>query len=419
MKILYIVDSFPSVSIAFILNHIEGMIERGHEVRILSRLRTQETVMAPTVVKYKLLDKTEFMEVVPTSFGQRLKYFLPKMIKMLFSRPALLLKSLNPFSYGKQALALRVFPDAYTSTQLKENDFDVIHAQFGNLGLIAARMRELGGLRGKIVTHFRGFDLGVILQYHRNPKYYQYLFERGELFLANSNFFYEKLLGLGAPKDRTFVHYSGTKVEMFPNERILPWRKDNQIHFGTVGRLVGKKGYPYIFEALARIKQIRPEISFTYQIVGNGPDEDSLKSLVARLGLQNEVTFLGAQNHDFVSKFLRSIDVFLSHNVTSENGDQDAPVNTIKEAFLCELPVISTLHGGIPELVKHGENGLLSAEKEVEAFAQNMLVLADNPQLCRNYGTAGRKFVIENFENQMLLDKLESFYEMAINRQAS
>ena len=94
--------------------------------------------------------------------------------------------------------------------------------------------------------------------------------------------------------------------------------------------------------------------------------------------------------------------------------EQDAPVNTLKEAMAMGLPVISTYHGGIPELVQDGVSGYLVAERDFQAIADLLQYLIANPQLWQDLGKQGSQFVREHYDINQLNDDLVTIYQKSL-----
>lgn len=110
-----------------------------------------------------------------------------------------LMGALNPFRYGRDAASLRLFHEA--SSTIGALPYDLIHAHFGPNGLRATRMRELGALKGKIVTTFYGFDVSRHMAVHGHSVYAP-LFARGEFFIGISDLMRRQLIDRGCPPDQ-------------------------------------------------------------------------------------------------------------------------------------------------------------------------------------------------------------------------
>ncbi|MEN9223394.1 MAG: glycosyltransferase, partial [Thermostichus sp. BF3_bins_97] len=107
----------------------------------------------------------------------------------------------------------------------------------------------------------------------------------------------------------------------------------------------------------------------------------------------------------------------LAPSVTASDGNQDAPVNVLKEAMAMGLPVISTWHGGIPELVQEGVSGFLVPERDPQALAERLSYLIQHPQRWSEMGRAGRSFVERVFDLETLNDELVRQYQRILREE--
>jgi colanic acid/amylovoran biosynthesis glycosyltransferase len=106
---------------------------------------------------------------------------------------------------------------------------------------------------------------------------------------------------------------------------------------------------------------------------------------------------------------------FLAPSVTAADGNQDAPVNTLKEAMAMGLPVISTYHGGIPELVEDGVSGFLVPERDAKAIAQKLDYLISHPEIWVQMGRSGRRQVEDKYDMEKLNDELVKIYQNSLS----
>jgi len=125
-------------------------------------------------------------------------------------------------------------------------------------------------------------------------------------------------------------------------------------------------------------------------MLGDGPLLPGCRELVKSLAIEEGVTFLGAQPPSVVREEMRRARCFVQHSVVASSGDSEGTPVAILEAGATGLPVVSTRHAGIPDVVVEGETGLLVAEHDVEGMAQCMLAVAQDPELAGRLGRAGR-----------------------------
>jgi len=171
---------------------------------------------------------------------------------------------LNFVKYGQRSLSLWF---TYAIAPLLDTPtYDIIHAQFGTDGLTSLALRDIGALRGKLITTFRGYDISTYVQ-SNGKDVYQSLFETGDFFLANCEFFRQRAIQLGCDPAQIKVHGSGIDCRRFTFKPRQP-AADGVMRIVTTGRLVEKKGIEYSIRAIAQLLQRYPRLE--YSIVGDG-----------------------------------------------------------------------------------------------------------------------------------------------------
>lgn len=414
MRVAFIVANFPVMSETFILNQIVGLIERGITVDIYAieeNVKVDTTKVHPDIEKYNLLERTYYVPKIPTNFLLRLLKGIA-LSASFYQAPLVLLRSLNIFKYGTQAASLRLL---YRSKYLVTKEpYDIIHCQFGTIGLPIMQLQELGAIEGKLVVSFRGYDISSVIR-QRGEQVYNKLFKTGDFFLTNCNYFKNRLLKLGCNEDKLVVLGSGIDCSKFVYvPRTLP--PDGLIRIATTGRLVEKKGIEYCIRAVARL--VKNNKNIEYSIMGDGPLKEQLQQLINDLGVSDQIKLLGQKRQQEVVKILSESSIFIATSITAANGDQDAPVNTLKEAMAMGMPVIGTLHGGIPELVENGVSGFLVPEKDVDALAEKLSWLVEHPLTWVSMGKAGRAYVEEHYDTNRLNERLVEIYQQVLTEKA-
>jgi len=329
-------------------------------------------------------------------------------IKNFHEAPLKILKSLDIFRYGKTALSLKLLYVLIPFLDEGEK-FDIIHCHFGLNGIIGAYLKEIG-INGKLVTTFHGYDMSSFIINNGNDVYNK-LFINGNLFLPISNYWRKKLIRLGCNEKKTIVHRMGNNLEKFKfSERRK--KPGESIEVLTVGRLIEKKGHEYAIKAIAKI--VRKYRNIEYIIAGDGPLRSKLEDLVSELGIESYIKFLGAVEQNEVLKLYYESHIFVLPSVTASNGDQEGIPVVLMEAQATGLPVISTYHTGIPEVVLDGKSGFLVPEKDVDALAERLEYLIEHPELWPDMGRYGRKFVEEKHDIKKLNQKLVEIYQNLI-----
>jgi colanic acid/amylovoran biosynthesis glycosyltransferase len=216
---------------------------------------------------------------------------------------------------------------------------------------------------------------------------------------------------LGCDPQKLIVHRLGTELK---KPSLLPTGpvRDGKIVVLTIARLVEKKGVEFGIRAVAKLLKKHPEIE--YIIVGDGPRRSSLQRLIESLGAGENIQLVGLKDQAEIADLLENSDVLLAPSITPESGDEEGTPVVIMEAFAQGLPVVSTHHAGIPEVVKDGISGFLVAERDVDALAAKLEVAIADPQLRLRMGECGRALVEEEYDNNKLNDRLVRIYHQAI-----
>jgi glycosyltransferase involved in cell wall biosynthesis len=169
---------------------------------------------------------------------------------------------------------------------------------------------------------------------------------------------------------------------------------------GWIGRMTGIKRTD---DVLLAFKSLRERgIDARLCLVGDGPDRDQVERRAHELGVMKETLFLGYQEQ--VSSFFSAFDVFIL-----PSANEGTPVTAI-EALAAGKPVVATRVGGIPDVVRDGEDGFLVAPGDVEALAERLAQLATDPQLRERMGEAARARVRERYSVERLVDDVDRLY---------
>lgn len=412
MRIAYFVASFPIISETFVLNQITGIMDRGHEVVIFSWSRHDFEKIHSIVEKYGLLNHTYYLDDLPKNkFLRALKFtvlFLENILKLRFRVVHLAINSIR-FRKIAASLGMPSLTTFNAGILLLKNNPEIIHCQFGSLGPRGLFLKRLCGLNSKLVTSFRGADATKFIQ--KKPGFYDELFTNGDLFLPVSHSLEQRLIEIGCDKNKIKILHSGIDCTLF-NYSPRRLNTDKIAHILTIARLVEKKGVYYGIRAIEKL--ISDNYRIQYNIVGDGELRLELQQLIRDLGLDKYVHIIGWKNHDEIFQLLSDAHILLAPSITAKDGDQEGIPNVIKEAMALGIPVVSTYHSGIPELVQDGISGFLVPERDTTALADRLAYLVDHPEIWPEMGEAGRKFIEDNFNNEKLNDLLIDLYNSKI-----
>jgi len=411
MKIAFIVDEFPVLSQTFILNQITGLIDRGYEVDIFPEKPGNEPVMHEDVIKYNLLKRT-YYQTIPVNKFSRLGKYIFLVISNFHKNPIVLLKTLNILRIRRSSPLLNILCKAIQFSD--KGHYDIIHCHFGPLGNTGALLKDIGVIKGKVVTAFHGYDISMYMK-NKGNKVYNYLFEVGDIFLPISERWKNELIKLGCGEKKIIVHRMGIDTSKF---RFSPRNhpKNGKIHLLTIARLVEKKGVQYGINAVAKILNKYPDIE--YRIIGDGPLRNNMVDLIQELNIGNNVKLLGWKKQEEIIELMKYADILLAPSVTSQDGDQEGIPVVLMEALAQGMPVISTYHSGIPELVQDGISGFLVPERDVDSLAERLTYLCEHQEIWPEMGKAGRKYVEENYDINKLNDQLVELYRRFLNEES-
>ncbi len=292
--------------------------------------------------------------------------------------------------------------------------YDVILCHFGTTARQVQILRDIGAIHGKLATVFHGYDMSVFVR-ERGMGIYRGLLERGELALPISEHWKSLLLEMGADPGRVQVHRMGIDCTKFAfKERVMDANNpEAKVRLVTIARLVEKKGVEYVIRAVAQLVERYPQIE--YEIVGNGPLEASLRALIQELGVEKNVRLLGWMEQEEIIKVLDRQHILVIPSVTAANGDKEGLPVVIMEGMAMGLPVVSTYHSGIPELVVDGVTGYLVEERNVAQLVDRLEALVQAPESWAAMGRAGRKAVEENFAIDRLNERLETLLQALVD----
>lgn len=407
MRIAFLLDVFPRNSETFIVSQIVGLIERGHSIDIFARYRESDDPVHPQVEKHHLIDRTKYL-TIPASRIERVLAGAKVILRWGRKRPLHLLRSMNAFRYGKAAINLQLLFDQafFLEAAPQTPTYDIIHCHFGPTGIWGQHLREIGAIKGPLLTTFHGYDIASYVAQH-GTAVYDDLFRKGEAFTCSSNFVRGRLLAAGCDPAKLFLFKLGTDLKMFD---FLERRVDAEgvIRLVTVARLVEKKGLQYSIKAVANLIKRFPKLEYT--IVGDGYLRQDLSLLIDQLNLKKNVSLVGWKNQEEVRQLYAKSHIFVLASVLSVNGDFEGQGLVLQEAQAMGLPVVCTNHNGFSESILDGQSGFLVPERDADALTAKLAELIGQPNLWIEIGKKGRAFVETEYDLSKRNDALVELY---------
>jgi colanic acid/amylovoran biosynthesis glycosyltransferase len=261
-----------------------------------------------------------------------------------------------------------------------------------------------------LVAHFHGYDASEHETLRKNAAAYPRMFEAAAAVIAVSHAMRRRLVSLGAPPEKVHVNHYGVDCEEFGGGDPAAAPPT----FVAVGRFTPKKAPQLTLKAFAEARRACPGARL--RMLGEGPLLAECRALAAELKIEDAVEFLGARPHAAVREEVRRARAFVQHSVVAESGDSEGTPVAIIEAGATGLPVVSTRHAGIPDVVVEGETGFLVEEGDVEGMAGHMARLALDAGLAASMGRAARRRVETHFTMERSLGNLWAIIESCIAR---
>ncbi|MEP5103690.1 MAG: glycosyltransferase [Ekhidna sp.] len=279
----------------------------------------------------------------------------------------------------------------YISLQVRKTpDLIVIH--FGNHSDMVAQMKQYIFPEARTIVVLHGHDVSSFVK-RSGWKFYKKVQPFVDEFIS-INRLWKDLLETNVPGAKCSVCYLGTEI---PSSFDRIYRDQDEINLLSVGRHVEKKGHSDLLNALALVKN-KTNRQVKLYLAGDGPKTQELTELSENLGLQENIVFLGAVSHKDVLTQIKKHDIFVLPSKRAQNGDSEGLPVAIMEAMAMGMPVISTYHSGIPELVSNKDNGLLVPEGDVEALSDAILKLVESTDERERLGKGGYQTVCDRHE---------------------
>ena len=280
---------------------------------------------------------------------------------------------------------------------LKKNKIDVILAEYGTHAHSILPIIKMTGL--PLVVHFHGYDASIkgVVKKHEN---YKEVFKYVSKVIVVSKKMEQMLLEIGCPKDKLVHNVYGPHPDF---EKVEPTFSKKQ--FIAIGRFTDKKAPYYTILAFKNAIKNHPDAKLF--MAGEGQLLNTCKNLVTHLGIQNQVEFLGVISSERYRELLSESLGFVQQSITAENGDMEGTPLAVLEASAAGLPVISTWHAGIPDVIINGKTGLLCKEHDIEEMAASMIALLEQIDLAKELGRAGKKNIKKHFSMERHIEVLQ------------
>ncbi len=405
-RVVYILRSYPRLSQTFILNEILALERLGVRVQIFPITNPREALVQHDVAEVRA--PAHYLE---TALERSRAAIVLEHLLVAASGPRRYLSTLayvlrrRDLATGYAAASrFTCFIEAvYLARLLRRERTGAdpstrVHSHFAHdPTLIALLLKRLTGLPYSFTAHARD-----VFQVPRSALAERIREADAVLTCCHSNLEYLSEL---APEERRKLQVLRYGIDLGTFRPAQPPQADVPLVV-SIGRLVEKKGFGDLVAACRMLKD--QGLRFRCVVYGDGPLRDELVEAVTRLGLTGEVTFAGARTQRELQVLLKQAHVFALTPCVTDDGDRDGVPNALLEAMACGLPVVTTTVAGIPEVIVHGQNGLLAEPHEVPVIADHLAALLTDPPLRMRLGSSARSEVVANFDREANARRLAS-----------
>jgi colanic acid/amylovoran biosynthesis glycosyltransferase len=390
-KVMYVVSRFPSLTTTFTAYEMSTVQQAGVDVHVATVWSSEEDNEPQTVEKQFIEKICDLRLGNPDLWLRSIQQILlkPQILILIFQLFVGHLISI----YALLKLLVSLPKGLYLGYWVKEHGFQHIHAHFlSSPATVALIASGVSGVPYTVTIH--AFDIFATTPYERNASI-PLKCEKAAACIVISKFNLDYMRKTWPKMGGRFeLIYNGIDVDMFTNdtEHITD---PNEFHILSNGRLVYKKGYTFLLEAVAKLR--KQDRNVKLQIIGGGPLERELRELANRLEIKEHVTFTGKMLQEEVIHQYRASDLFVLACAISRDGDMDGLPVVLVEALAMKIPTVSTQVSGVPEIVQDKVTGLCVPPHDSQALADAMAYMIDHPEEASKMARAGHQVVAKQF----------------------
>jgi len=394
INLAYLIGTYPLLTTTFIDREIKLLREWGVNLQVVSIRRPQGLLSA----EQRELQKS-VTYLLPVSWPALISshlYFAFLHLPAYLGTLLFLVTRRHPTVKSRLMTVLHFVEGVYAAGLLRDRPWDHVHAHFidraATVALVVSRLLRISY---SVTAH--AYDIYV------NPVLMKEKLSQAKFVATCTRYNYDYLtrLGMGSFSHKVKCIYHGLDT-CLSTEGPIPAHEKALVL--AVGQLKEKKGFTYLLKA-CRILRDRG-FDLQCQIVGDGVLRTVLESEIDQLVLQDTVTLCGPLPHQEVMRKYRQASIFALPAIQASDGDRDGIPNVILEAMAFELPVVSTQHSAIPEVVEDRINGLLVPPADAVALADALASLLSDDGYRQRLGQRGRQTVIEKFNLEHNLKQL-------------
>jgi len=266
-----------------------------------------------------------------------------------------------------------------------------------------------------LVVSLHGSDVFVAERFGPARLAARRTFRRAGFVTACSDDLARRATALGADAERMETVPYGVDVARFHPDGAIRAARRAELNVGdrvplcvAAGRLVRKKGFEYLIDALADVP------GAVLAIAGEGTLAGELRQRAQTTGVSDRIRFLGNQSQDRVGEYFAAADVICAPSVRDDSGNVDGLPNVVLEAMASATPLVTTSAGGIGAVIEDGRTGVIVPERDSHALAAAMRRILDNPLVGREIGASARAVVQRSYGWDRAAERFEFAYGRAL-----
>jgi glycosyltransferase involved in cell wall biosynthesis len=376
MKIGVITSAYPEFKDdphgIFVHRLMREMVKLGHEVHVL----------APCTA-----GNTEY--ILEGVHVEKFHYFYPHRFERLSGRAGMIDNVKEGFLVKIQVFTFLLFNVVNSLGKFK--DMDIIHVQWPiPNGLGALFLKKIYGI--PYINTIYGEEVYLSKRYH-TTFLLRNLIDNSTKSINISSGTLKACLDLGLGEDKFEIIPFGVNTNFF--RPINTPKDENLFKILSVGYFIERKGFEYLIRAMSYVLRKHSNVKLT--IVGSGPLEKKLKDLLKELKLEDKVKIIKNVSDQELLNLYNSSNLFVLPSIIDSQGNTEGLGLVLMEAMACGLPVIGSNVGGIPDIIKDGDTGLLVEEKDVDGLSRTILDLIKDEELRKRIALEGYNEVRRNF----------------------
>lgn len=388
-KIAYFVEKFPSPTQTFVYREVLGLRAQGFSPKLFSIWPSDPKDLSPEAIPLSKDTFYIFPNFLLTFLIAHLKYLLTKPIRYLKAFSLIITqpnepminrwRSIRHFIYGILAIQ-----------EMEKQKIRHIHTHFGwSASSIALVANQLLNIPFSLTLHAHGIYIDRLLLKAK--------MQRSRFVVTISEFNKKYLCDLFPEyrlSEKIHVVHCGLNSDIFRP----PTKKRKHINNFTIvgiGQLDPRKGFHVLVETCRLLSE--KNINYRCHVLGEGPERQRLEGMVKKYNLNGRVILPGHTPQEELRLILETADVSVLPCIWDKSGDIDGIPVALMETMAMGIPTISTNISGIPELIKHEHNGLLTSPEDYVGLANFIQRLKDDRELGLRLGREGRKTIIDDF----------------------